>query len=192
MSKPLVLHDGTGVIAREPAAGILLAYGVNVPAANSVGFAPGCKFIKTNGNSPATVTFVNVGTKAAANFVSDSGQSTSQTLGIGYAAGAGGAVTQITSASTGVTLNRICGRITTVALTTAAGGDEQFTVTNSAVAATDIVIVTTTYAGAGTIMLSTAKVVAGAFDVVITNLHAANALNAVAVINFAIIKSAIT
>mgnify|MGYP003463107662 CR=1 FL=1 len=191
MSHALNIHDGLGIIAKDPAKGILMAYGDSVPGAIA-GYAPGCKFIKTNGTSLATTTFVNVGTKTSANFVTEGSQSTSPSIGIGYATGAGGSVTQITSAATGVTLNKVCGRITTVALTTAAGADEQFTVTNSAVAATDIVIITTTYAGAGTILVGTAKVVAGAFDVVITNLHASNALNAVAVINFAIIKSVIT
>lgn len=110
------------------------------------------------------------------------------TAGVGYATGAGGAVTQITSPSTGVTLNKVTGQITTVALTTAAAAEERFTVTNSAVAATDVVVLGTTYDGAGTPMLSVQKIVAGAFDVVITNVHAANAFNAVMVINFAVVK----
>lgn len=107
---------------------------------------------------------------------------------IGYSTGAGGAVTQITNSATGVTLNKATGQITTVALTTAAGAEEVFTVTDSAVLATDVPVVSTTYAGAGTILVSTKNVVAGAFDVVITNLHASVALNAAAVINFALIK----
>lgn len=189
MSKHLVIHDGTGFIARDPNIGVMLAYGNTVPTTGLVGFAPGCKFIKTNGTTLATTTYVNVGTKASANFVSEGGLSNSPTQGVGYATGAGGAVTQITSSSTGVTLSKVCGQITTVALTTAAGAEEQFTVTNTNVAATDVVVVSTTYAGAGTIQVTTAKVTAGAFDIVIANLHATNALNAVCVINFAIIKS---
>lgn len=114
---------------------------------------------------------------------------TSATAGVGYATGAGGAVTQITNASTGVTLNKVSGQITTVALTTAAGAEEVFTVTNSTVAATDVVVVSTTYAGGGTIVCSTKKVAAGAFDIVIANLHATAALDAVVVVNFAVIKS---
>lgn len=131
--------------------------------------------------------------------------STSQTLGgtktfsgqivqsgaaapLGYATGAGGAVTQITSASTGVTLSKPTGQITTVALTTAAAAEERFTVTNTLVAATDVIALSTTYNGAGTPMLSVVNVTAGAFDIVITNVHAANALNALMVINFAVIK----
>lgn len=115
-------------------------------------------------------------------------KSTNATGGVGYGTGAGGAVTQITSAATGVTLNKITGQITTVALTTAAAAEERFTVTNSAVAATDVIVLGTTYDGAGTPMLSVQKVAAGAFDVVVTNVHAANALNALMVINFAVIK----
>lgn len=60
------------------------------------------------------------------------------TAGIGYAAGAGGAVTQITSRTTGVTLNKTTGAIT---LVSAAGSAtyQSFTLTNSAIGANDIV-----------------------------------------------------
>lgn len=115
--------------------------------------------------------------------------SSSPTTGVGYAAGAGGAITQITDATTGVTLSKVTGQITTVALTTAAAAEERFTVTNTTVVATDVVVVSTTYAGAGTPIVGVIKVAAGAFDVVITNLHASAALNAAMVINFAVIKA---
>jgi hypothetical protein len=107
---------------------------------------------------------------------------------IGYAAGSGGAVTQITSASTGVTIDKPNGRITTVALTTAAGAEEVFTVSNSLASATTIPVVGTTYAGAGTISVTTKKSASGAFDIVIANKHATDALNALVVINFALIE----
>lgn len=60
--------------------------------------------------------------------------------GLGYGAGSGGAVTQLTSRVTGVTLNRTNGAIT---LVSAAGTTawQSFTVTNSRVDATDTVIV---------------------------------------------------
>lgn len=66
--------------------------------------------------------------------------SNSATAGIGYATGAGGAVTQGTNRTTGVTLNTVSGAIT---LVSAAGSTswQSFTVTNSTVAATDVVIV---------------------------------------------------
>jgi hypothetical protein len=110
------------------------------------------------------------------------------TNGLGYASG-GGTVTQTVSASTGVELNKLCGQITTVALTTAANAEEVFTVTNSFVDASDVVVASTTYAGAGTIQISTKKVVDGAFDLVIANHHASNALNAAVTVNFVVIKS---
>jgi len=115
--------------------------------------------------------------------------SISPTAGIGYATGAGGAVTQATNASTGVTLNKICGQITTVALTTAAGAEETFTVTNSTVDANDVVAVSTTYDGAGTPFVSVRAVGAGSFKIVISNLHASAALDAALVVNFVVIKS---
>jgi hypothetical protein len=67
-------------------------------------------------------------------------KSSSPTAGVGYATGAGGAVTQVTSRTTGVTLDTITGAIT---LFSAAGSatPASFTVTNAAVAATDVVIV---------------------------------------------------
>ena len=86
-------------------------------------------------------------------------------------------------------MSKPCGQITTVALTTAAAAEERFTVTNTLVAATDVISLSTTYNGAGTPMLSVQKVAAGAFDIVITNVHASNALDALMVINFVVHKS---
>jgi hypothetical protein len=64
----------------------------------------------------------------------------SATSSIGYATGAGGTVTQATSRTTGVTINKPSGAIT---LVSAAGSTswQTFTVTNSFVAATDVIIV---------------------------------------------------
>lgn len=108
---------------------------------------------------------------------------------VGYNTGAGGAVTQITNAATGVTLSKLCGQLTTVALTTAAAAEEVFEVTNTLVAATDVIVLSTTYAGAGTPLLSVKGVGAGVFTVVITNVHASAALDALMVINFAVVKA---
>lgn len=112
------------------------------------------------------------------------------TTGIGYSTGAGGAVTQITNAATAVTLNTVCGQITTVALTTAAAAEEAFVVNNSTVDANDVVAVSTTYAGAGKPIVFVTNMGAGVFTVNISNVDAA-ALNAVLVVNFAVIKSVV-
>lgn len=68
-------------------------------------------------------------------------KSDSATAGIGYATGAGGAVTQLTSRTTGVTLDKICGTITLVAGTITAHQADEFVLTNSTIEATDIVVV---------------------------------------------------
>jgi hypothetical protein len=59
------------------------------------------------------------------------------TGGIGYGTGAGGTVSQSTSKSTGVTLNKVCGQITMDAASLGAGTSVSFTLTNSAIAASD-------------------------------------------------------
>lgn len=108
--------------------------------------------------------------------------------GIGYTTGAGSTVTQITNASTAVTINRVCGQITTVALTTAGAAEEAFTVNNSTVDANDVVAVSTTYAGAGKPIVFVTNQAAGSFVMNITNVSASS-LDAVCVINFVVIKS---
>ena len=59
---------------------------------------------------------------------------------VGYTKGAGSTVTQITSRTTGVTINALTGQIT---LVSAAGSTSYstFTVTNSQVASTDLVLI---------------------------------------------------
>jgi hypothetical protein len=63
------------------------------------------------------------------------------TGGMGYSSGAGGTVTQATSKSTAVTLNRPCGNITTHNAALAAGASVTFTVNNTACGARSAVIV---------------------------------------------------
>jgi len=69
MSHAINLHDGTGIAITDPGLGILMAYGSTVPTAASVGYAPGCKFYKTNATTKATYWYVNAGTRASANFL---------------------------------------------------------------------------------------------------------------------------
>lgn len=117
--------------------------------------------------------------------------STSATDGVGYTTGAGGAVTQITSATTAVTSNTVSGQITTVALTNAAGVDHEFTLTNSTIAATDVVVVSVgTYGGTsdGIPVVNVTATAAGSCVINLRNTGAV-ALDALAVINFAVIKA---
>lgn len=101
------------------------------------------------------------------------------------------AVTQLTSITTGVTVNAMTGVITTVSQTVAAGAEAEFTVTNSQVAATDVVVACIkTHTSAGTFDVSVSAVAAGSFKLRLTNLDAATAGNNVLVINFLVLKAA--
>lgn len=100
------------------------------------------------------------------------------------------AVTQITSITTGVTCNAYSGVITTVSQTVAAGAEAEFTVTNSKVAATDVVVACIkTHTSAGTFAVDVSAVAAGSFKLRLTNLDAAAAGNNVLVINFLVLKA---
>lgn len=73
--------------------------------------------------------------------LSSTGKLRSSGGGIGYTTGAGGTVTQLTSRTTGVTLNKLCGNITMFSAAQAANALVTFTLTNSFIEATDFVLV---------------------------------------------------
>lgn len=118
-------------------------------------------------------------------------RSPSATAGIGYSTGAGGSVTQITSKSTGVTLNNICGQVIMHNASLAAGASVGFVLTNSAIVTGDIVIPNIKSGGAGSTV--------DAYDICIDNIstgscrfsirnRTAGALGESVVIGFAVIK----
>lgn len=112
-------------------------------------------------------------------------KSTSPTAGVGYGTGAGGAVTQATSRTTGVTLNTISGAIT---LVSAAGSATAatFTVTNSAVAATDVIILNQK-SGTDLYDLKVTAVAAGSFNITFNTTGGTTTEQPV--FNFAVIKA---
>lgn len=113
----------------------------------------------------------------------------SGTAGIGYATGAGGTVTQATSKTTGVTLNKICGQITMNGAALAAAAEVSFTVTNSTVVSTDVVMVNIQSVGtAGSYFVTVGAVANGSFSVTVGNASAASLSQAI-VLNFIVIKS---
>ncbi|HEX6740285.1 MAG TPA: hypothetical protein VF079_00625 [Sphingomicrobium sp.] len=116
--------------------------------------------------------------------------SSGATNGVGYAAGAGGAMTQATSKSTGVTLNKASGQVTTHNASLAAAAVVAFTVTNSAVAATDTINLNLASgnATAGTYRYWIEGIAAGSFKIVIEN-RSAGALGEALVFTFAVVKA---
>ncbi len=108
---------------------------------------------------------------------------------IGYGTGAGGTVAQITSKATGVTLDTPCGTITMNNAALNAGIEVSFVVTNSRVAATDVIIVNHSSAGtAGAYLVGISAVGAGSFTITVSNATAGNLSEAI-VLSFAVIKS---
>lgn len=99
-----------------------------------------------------------------------------------------GTVTQLTSITTGVTVNAPAGVITTVSSTLAAGSNATFIVTNSFVTATSVVQLTVDdSATAGLAKLNVQTVSSGVFSVNVTNIHGANAFNNVLKIHFLVV-----
>ena len=110
----------------------LLAFDATVPVTQAFGDSASA--------GAATVAARRDHKHAMPSAVAIAGAITSSGAGIGYASGAGGTVTQGTSRATGVTLSKLCGKITMFSAAVAASGTSSFVLTNTFIAATDIVI----------------------------------------------------
>ena len=110
---------------------------------------------------------------------------------IGYATGAGGSVTQLTSKSTGVTLNKQSGQITMDGAALAASTTVSFTLTNTILQSTDVLILN--HAGTGTAgaYLLNAQVVGGSASINVRNVTLGSLSEAI-VIAFIIIAGAVS
>lgn len=110
--------------------------------------------------------------------------------GFATSAGAGGTVTQATNKTTGVTLNKPTGQITMAAGSIGNDSRVSFTLTNSTIAATDIVIVNiASGATADTYDVTVTAVAAGSCRIQVHNLTNAG-IDEQLVLNFAVIKGA--
>ena len=102
----------------------------------------------------------------------------------------GGTVTQATNKGTGVTLNTESGQITMNDAALAAAAEVSFTVTNSKVAATDVVVACHGSAGtAGAYIVSANSIAAGSFKITVSNVSGGSLSEAI-VINFVALKGA--
>ncbi len=103
----------------------------------------------------------------------------------------GGTVTQATDHSTGVTLNTHSGQITLASVDLADDADIEFVVTNSTVAATDVVVICLAdNQDTGTLTVTIADVGAGVFTVLMSNQSGADAGNGACILNFVVIGGA--
>jgi hypothetical protein len=100
-----------------------------------------------------------------------------------------GAVTQITSATTPVTLDTHCGVVTTLSLTTAAGASNTFQLFSDKLLTTSVLLVSLEYKGTAGSPVVTTDIGNGVTKIIITNTAALAALNGFAKVHFMIINS---
>ena len=153
----------------------------------------------TVANGMSATQFTTAGTvSATGNVVGGNVQTagsvlSSGTAGVGYTTGAGGTVTQLTDKTTAVTLNTISGEITTSNANLNGDTSVTFTLTNSAIAATDVMIIN--HVSGGTIGKYTfnASCAAGSASITIHNVNSGGgaAEAAALVLRFAVIKAAV-
>lgn len=112
---------------------------------------------------------------------------------MGYDTGAGGTVTQATSNTTAVTINKACGTIVTNNSGYAGlGAITSFTVNNSTVAATDSIVIQRASGGTNAVyIIFVDSVGAGSFVVCVQN-TSASTLNEALTLSFVIIKATIS
>ena len=108
----------------------------------------------------------------------------------GYITGEGGTVTQVTSKATAVTLNKKCGQITMNAAALAADTTVTFVLTNSTIAATDLLVLNHVSGGTAGSYLLNAQAAAGSASINVRNVTAGSLSEAI-VIGFAVIKAVI-
>jgi hypothetical protein len=139
----------------------------------------------TGGNLKTAGIVSATGNISGGNLLSSGGILSNNSSGIGYATGSGGTVTQLTSRTTGVTINKISGAIT---LFSAAGTSSYttFTVTNSTVAATDVIIVNQK-SGTDKYEAFVTNVSSGSFDITFSDTSGTTTEQPV--FNFAVIKA---
>ena len=105
----------------------------------------------------------------------------------GYVTGDGGTVTQATSKSTGVTLSKKCGQITLHDAALAADTTVSFTLTNTTIAATDLLVLNHVSGGTAGSYLLNAQCAAGSASINVRNITAGSLSEAI-VIGFALVK----
>ena len=107
---------------------------------------------------------------------------------IGYSTGAGGTVTQATNKSTAVTLNANCGQVTMNAAALASDTTVSFTLTNSTIAAGDVLVLNHISGGTAGSYLLNAQSAAGSASINVRNITSGSLSQAI-VIAYVVIKA---
>jgi len=139
--------------------------------------------------SPTFVTPV-IGAATGTSLAATGAITSSGTAGIGYATGAGGTVTQLTSKSTAVTLNKTCGQITMSNASLAHDTVVSFDLNNTTIAAGDVLILNHVSGGTAGKYLLNAQCGAGLAAINVKNTNpTSGALAEAIVIAFVVIKA---
>ena len=153
------------------------------PTANrTISFPDATGTVALVAGSTGQVIYNNAGAQAGGNLSYDATAGT-----FGYGAGRG-TVTQATNKSTGVTLNAPCGAITMNGAALSADTTVSFTLTNSSIAANDILLLNHISGGTAGSYVVNAQAAAGSASINVTNISTGSLSEAV-VIGFAVIKA---
>jgi hypothetical protein len=143
----------------------------------------------SNCTGSPVLTTPSLGTATATKITSTSDILISATGKLGYATGSGGTVTQITSKSTGVTLNKTNGQITLNGAALAADTTVSFTLSSTLIAAGDVLILNHISGGTAGSYLLNAQSAAGSASINVRNITTGSLSEAI-VIAFVVIKAA--
>lgn len=143
------------------------------------------------GGSSGQLLYNLSGAVAGTSTTFDAATGTRFVLPFGYGSGAGGTVTQATNKSTAVTLNTRCGQVTMNGANLVTATAVSFTLTNSQIAATDVLILNNVSGGTLGAYMFGARCAAGSATITVRNLTAGDLAEAM-VIGFAVIKASTT
>ena len=186
---------GSTGIGMSPTSGQALSVSGTAGASNfviadqSTGAAGTFGFI--NGNGPGVIICGSASFGAGQiYFNNNTGVVQTAASGLGYGTGAGGTVTQATSKSTAVTLNKPTGQITMHNAALAAGAEVGFGFNNSVMTSTDMLLVAPK--GALGAAYSTRVVIGTAGASIYVKNITADSLSDAVILNFAIIKGSVS
>jgi hypothetical protein len=162
------------------------AYGIQFSAASSNIVVSGNDL---TGNATGPVSWNTWTPTASNNIIFDANLGYNPLIGYANGSGAGGTVTQATSKSTGVTLSNPAGQITMNAAALAAGTIVSFTLTNTFIAATDVLLLNHVSGGTPGSYSLNAQCGAGSATINVRN-NTAGSLSEAIVIAFVVVKGA--